>query len=704
MHHFHYPVMEVFYVVDDNRTRQFHAENKSLADMVFLHMQEGILYLDSQLNIISINPWAEKVIGYQAEEIIGNSYSLLFHDQSEFERYQSKVRLSGNWKGELLKKRKNGEIYIEYNHINVVLDAEGQISNFVVVFRDMSKQKDSQKERKLARKVLENISEGVIITDANGSIMGVNPAFEIVTGYTEKEVLGRNPNIFQSGLHDQAFYQKMWHQLTTVGKWDGEIWNKKKNGEVFPEWLMISTIKDSKGKTSNYVAVFSDITDRKDTEEKLRRLAHFDSLTGVANRYSLNKTLDRLIRTATKYNQQLAVLFLDLDRFKQINDTLGHSYGDLLLKEVSLRLKGLLKNKDMIARLGGDEFVIVLTNMKHAKEAANLAEEIIQALTKSFLINHHEVFISTSIGISLFPLDGSSMEILLRNADKAMYNAKSLGRNQYEFYHTDMHHNESSQMKMEILLRKAIEREELFLVYHPQIEIKTGQVVGVEALLRWKQKELGIIRPDQFIPLAEETGLIIPISEWVIRQACEDIKKLHLRNYSQIRVSVNISALHFNQENFVKSVETIFDQANINPHFVEFELTESMIMPNAASSINKLVRLKKLGIKLSVDDFGTGYSSLSYLNRFPLDTLKIDKSFINNFGTFHDDTSLVEAMIMIAQRLRLAVVAEGVENRKQLELLKKEGCDIIQGYYITKPLPFSELLDFLDYWDGELLD
>lgn len=563
--------------------------------------------------------------------------------------------------------------------------------------------KDVQNERQLAAKVIENISEGVIITDEMGRILSVNPAFEIVTGYSEDEVLGKNPRIFQSGIHGAEFYKTMWSEIIATGNWKGEIWNKKKNGEVYPEWLTISSIKDKKGRITNHVAVFSDITDRKLTEDKLRKLAHYDTLTGVANRYSLNTRLESLIHTASRYNQQIAILFLDLDRFKHINDTLGHSYGDLLLKEVSLRLKGLIKNKDMIARLGGDEFVIVLTNIKHPKEAVQVAEEIIRALTNSFLLNHHEVYISTSIGISLFPLDGLSMDTLLRNADKAMYQAKSRGKNQYELYHQDMHTNESKQMKMEVFLRKAIENDEFFLVYHPQLNVKTGQIVGVEALIRWRQEELGVVSPAQFIPMAEETGLIVPISEWVIKQACEDIMNLHIRGFGHLFVSINISALHFNQDTFVKSIETILDQTNVNPHSVEFELTESTIMPNAQETIDKLVKLKRLGIKLSVDDFGTGYSSLSYLNRFPLDKLKIDKSFIGSIGKYQDDSSIVEAIISIAHRLNLVIVAEGVESKRQLDFLKEENCDIIQGFYITEPICYSKFLDFLEFWDEELL-
>ncbi|WP_313798543.1 EAL domain-containing protein [Cytobacillus sp.] len=564
------------------------------------------------------------------------------------------------------------------------------------------KQRDPLNIVKIARTVFENTSEGVMITDARGRIISVNPAFEIVTGYNAEEVMGNNPNILQSGVHDEAFYQTMWKQIYDTGLWKGEIWNKRKNDELYPEWLTISAIKDASGNVTNYVGVFSDISNQKSTEKQLRFLAHYDSLTGVANRYSLNKRLEGLLQTAEKYHQQLAILFLDLDRFKQINDTLGHNYGDLLLKQVSSRLKGILKNKDMIARLGGDEFVIVLPNLKHPKEAIHMAGLIIDSLSKSFLLDSHEVYVTASIGISLYPLDGIDTETLLKNADKAMYDAKSNGKNQYGLYHQEMHQNESRQMILETYLRKALERNEFYLVYHPIVDTGSLEIVSVEALVRWNQKTLGNIPPSEFIPLAEETGLIVPLSEWIIQKACEDLNSIHL-NGAKIRMNINVSALYFNQLGFIKSLNDIFQKTNVSTRHIVLELTESMIMPNAEETVDKLVKLKQLGIKLSIDDFGTGYSSLSYLSRFPLDTLKIDQSFIKGIALYKEYSSIVEAIIIMANRLNLKVVAEGVENKKQYELLKKEKCDYIQGYYITKPLPKHKLLTLLQDWDGNNL-
>lgn len=673
-----------------------------LSKIVLDNIQEGIIGLNDKLDVCYINPWAQNIVLYNEQDVKGMNFGSLFNDINDYRLIISHLQANNKWEGEVWNRRKNGDLFQSWINIHSVIEKNKDHFDYIVVLRDITTHEIKQNVTKLANKVLENTSEGIMVTNARGEIISVNPAFEIVTGYSSEDVIGKNPNILQSGIHDRQFYKTMWKQVKEHGYWKGEIWNKRKNEEIYPEWLTICSIHDGLGKLINYVAVFTDITDRKYAEEQLRYLAHYDSLTGVANRYSLNKRLEGLILTAEKYGQQLAVLFLDLDRFKQINDTLGHNYGDLLLKRVSSRLKGLIKNKDMIARLGGDEFVIVLPNIKHPKEAIHTASRIIDALTKSFFLNNHEVFITTSIGISLYPLDGTDMETLLRNADKAMYVAKAGGRNQYELYHEDLHSNDSNQRNIENYLRKALERNEFFLVYHPIMDVKTKEIISVEALVRWKQEDLGIVSPADFIPLAEETGLIIPISEWIIKKACEDLRTLHINGYPKLRMSINISALHFNQESFIKSVDKIFQYTNVNSNYIEFELTESMIMPKAVETVDKLVKLKQLGIKLSIDDFGTGYSSLSYLNRFPIDTLKIDQSFIRGLAVYKDDSSIVEAIITMAHRLNLLVVAEGVENSKQLNLLKKENCDFIQGYFITKPVELEQLFEFFNNWEQEL--
>lgn len=685
--------MGVFEV--NNITNGLSVIERGLTNAVCQQLEEGIILLNENYKIIYVNHCIKKITMFDEDELIGTDFCMLFSDELMIKKVLQTVMKEGHWEGSLLQKRKDGQLNLRLIQINHVYTDDHLTTHYIVIFRDQEKRNLSLKEKQLADKVFECTSEGILVTDERGRIISINPAFQLVTGYSEAEILGKNPNILQSGVHDAAFYKDLWDSIKKKGHWKGEIWNKRKNGDLYPEWLTISTIKDEFGNVTNFVGIFSDITDRKEAEEQLRRLAHFDSLTGVANRYSLNQHLHNLILTAEKYDQQLAVLFLDLDRFKHINDTLGHSIGDLLLKNVSSRIKDLVRNKDMIARLGGDEFVIALPNINHIKDSAYIAQRIIDALNKPFHLGKHEVYISTSIGISVYPFDGTTFEELLRNADKAMYVAKNNGKNQFEFYHSDMHRDESRQILLEKYMRKALEKNEFFLAYHPQMDTKTKRINGVEALIRWEHEEIGFISPGEFIPIAEETGLIIPISEWVIKKACEDLHLLHINGFPQLSMSINISPLHFNQPDFVERLLSVIRETNIKDNSIELELTEGVIMPNAPETLQKLVKLKQHGIKLSIDDFGTGYSSLSYLNRFPIDILKIDQSFIRKLSDYKEDASIVKAIITMAHTLHLKVIAEGVETKKQLEFLENQQCDSIQGFYITKPLPFEELMKFL---------
>ncbi|WP_100331375.1 putative bifunctional diguanylate cyclase/phosphodiesterase [Bacillus xiapuensis] len=551
-----------------------------------------------------------------------------------------------------------------------------------------------------AKKILEDINEGVMVADENGLILSVNPAFQIVTGYQEDEVIGKNPNILQSGIHNKDFYRKLWEKVHEEGVWKGEIWNKRKNGEVFPEWLTLSSIKNEEGEVTNYIGVFTDISFQKEAERELQKLAHSDRLTGLANRYAYKKRMDALLATSGAYDQRLAILFLDLDRFQQINDSYGHEAGDRLLSEVALRLKKLLKNKDLLARIGGDEFAITLANINHPREAFTLAGRIIEVLSVPFWIQQQETYMSTSIGISFFPEDGANFDELLRSADKAMYKAKQQGRNRFTVYHNELDTNDVKTITMERELRKAIQRQELYLMYQPQINVKSGEISGAEALLRWKSRVFGEVSPGDFIPLAEEIGLIVPIGEWIMSQVCHDFKQVEMAGFSDFSFAVNISPLQFLQETFIDRLMYIIEKENVPPKSIELELTESTIMPNAKESIRKLNDLKSRGFQISIDDFGTGYSSLSYLTRFPLNRLKIDRSFIQGITNSQEDLSVVRAILTMAHSLELGAVAEGVESSEQLLILKEEQCDFVQGYYYSKPLRLEALIDLLYIWEN----
>ncbi|MEH6948920.1 EAL domain-containing protein [Bacillus sp. JJ634] len=675
----------------------------SLLQSALQQMEEGALVFSQDGKILDSNSSAEIITGYSGFELHTVFFSSLLSNREDYLSIRKALEKEVYHINSFDMVRKNGEHYT--SKIKISKTEIGQSTQlFLVTFENSSFQSRAEQELLVARKIYENIEEGVLYTDHRGKILSVNPAFEIVTGYLEEEVLGKNPNILQSGYHQADFYQALWKDVHEKGYWKGEIWNKRKNGEIFPEWLTISSVSNEYGRVTNYVAVFSDITDRKQKEKQIQKLSNYDALTGTKNRYILFQELLRLIETANKYNQLLAVLFLDLDRFKVINETLGHNYGDLLLKKVASRIKGMLKNKDLIARFGGDEFVIVLPNIKHAREAVQISEDIIQALEQPFLLDNQEVYATTSIGISLYPHDGDGVEVLIKNAEKAVHKAKANGGSSFELFYEELQpFNKSRRIILENGLRKAIENDELMLYYQPQASLKTGHLTGVEALLRWHHSELGYISPGEFIPIAEETGLIIPISEWVINQACEEVKRLHVSGYTNLKVGINISGVHFSQSDFSKRVSEIIQNTNINPYNVDLELTESMIMPNAKDSIDKLVKLKRMGLKLSIDDFGTGYSSLSYLHRFPIDTLKIDQSFIRNLMSVKGDAAIIKAIITMAKTLQLDIIAEGVEDKKQLDFLEQENCDIIQGFYLSKPIPFPELVQFLEMWNPDML-
>lgn len=555
----------------------------------------------------------------------------------------------------------------------------------------------------LIMKIFENVNEGIMITDKNKKIISVNPAFEFVTGYSVEEVVGKNPSILQSGIHDLSFYLTMWETLYNNGVWQGEIWNRRKTGDVYPEWLTIMAVKDPAGEITNYCGIFTDLSERKIVEDELQKRALTDSLTDVCNRFAYLERMNALLESSThlSHNIQHAVFFLDLDRFKQVNDTLGHAVGDSLLVEVANRIQGLLKNKDILARYGGDEFVITLTNIVHPREAAKFAEKIIRVIEEPVILDGQEIFVSTSMGISIFPTDGETTDLLVNRADKAMAFSKQNGRNGFSFYFDDLHTDTKRVLLLDTELRKAIDNRDFTLYFQPKINANNMQLIGVEALVRWQNDKLGFVSPAEFIPYAEETGLIIPLSEMIFDLACESHKQIMEAELMKVPIAINISSIHFQQQNFLESIQQILERNNTSAVNFEIEMTERTVMNSASETVSKLVRLKQMGFKLSIDDFGTGYSSLSYLVRFPLDILKIDRSFIQHICSLDDKQAVVDAIIQMAHRLKMKVVAEGVESAQQVELLKEMGCDYIQGYYYSKPLPINELIDFIQFWEVE---
>ena len=549
----------------------------------------------------------------------------------------------------------------------------------------------------LMEQIFHTTVEGIMITNEKMQITLVNHAFEALTGYKSSEVLGKFPSILQSGKQDADFYKVMWSDIQSKGFWKGEIWNRRKNGEIYPEILAIHSVYDDAGRLTNYYGIFSDISLEKETEKELEELTQNDFLTNISNRNAFNELLFDKVNSSKDSH---AILFIDLDRFKQINDTLGNEVGDLILKEVANRINTIVGPSDIFARYGADEFVYSRSNIEYQKEAALLAKDIIKLFHRPFHVCGTEVYVTASIGISIFPQDGKHIEKLIYKADKAMYFAKQNGRNQYAFYFDDLKKDSKGLIVLEAELRKAIQNKDFFIHYQPKIGLAKQDIIGVEALVRWNNDKLGFVSPSEFIPLAEDTGLIIPLSEVILEKVCIDILEARSQgNIHIIPVSVNIASLHFQQDDFIERINSIVMQYNCSPHLLELELTERTVMKDSDDIIGKLIKLKGMGFKISIDDFGTGYSSLSYLNRFPLNYLKIDRSFIQQITILQDKQAIVEAIILMAHRLRIKVIAEGVETKDQARLLKEMGCDIIQGYYYSKPLAAKELLDFIELWE-----
>lgn len=613
---------------------------------------------------------------------------------------QAALYEKGQWSGEIWNKRKNGEIYPEWLTITAIKDENEKLINYTGIFTDISVYQKNESDLRLYERVFAASLEGIMITDKRGVIVSVNPSFTTLTGYTRVEVIGETPSILNSGRQNTDFYINMWSSIHEKGFWKGEIWNKKKSGEVYPEWLSISTIYDKNQETINYVGVFSDITERKESEEYLKYLANYDTLTDLPNRVLFKARLEVAIENAKRYDKKVAILFLDLDRFKGINDTLGHNVGDYVLKQVAERLSQNVRKSDTVARLGGDEFTIILPEIKKEDVAISVVNKIFKALTYPFFYKEQELFITTSIGITFYPDDAISIENLLINADSAMYKAKEQG-NRFALYTPEINDKLSRDRIIEQGLHKALDRAELTIYYQPQIDLKTKKIIGLEALLRWIHPESGYVFPAEFIPVAEQTGLIVPIGEWVIKEACRKNKDWQEKGYPSITLAVNLSARQFMDSNLVPTIIRILKETKLDPKYLDLEITESISIYNINKIIQILTELKAIGVNVSIDDFGTGHSSLSYLKSFPITHLKIDKSFVDDIVSDKSNLVIIKAIIEMAHGLDLKVIAEGVESKEQLLYLEKLNCNAAQGYIFSRPLPTLEIEKLLAEYSQE---
>jgi len=542
-----------------------------------------------------------------------------------------------------------------------------------------------------AQQVIENMHEGVLITDARGKIQAVNHAFAHSSGYQPSEILGHSPFFLRSGRHKPAFYKKLFGSLDETGFWNGEIYNRKKNGDIQLEYLSISAVKDvASDAPSHFVAVFTDITKRKRAEETIKHMAYFDALTDLPNRSLFLERLTQALIQAQRNRRILAVLFLDLDRLKIINDTLGHNMGDRLLKAVAARLTTAMRDTDTIARLGGDEFMLLLPEISNASDVDTITTKLLDTFKTPFEFDQQELYITTSIGVAVYPKDGTDAETLLKNADTAMYRAKRTGRNNCQSFAPSMKVENMEQLALGNGLRRAIDRNEFIVHYQPQIDIENGEMVGMEALIRWQHPEYGIIPPNSFIHWAEDSGLIVPIGEMVLRMACKQNQAWLAAGYPPLKVAVNLSARQLKQTNIVQTVALILKETGLPADCLELELTESVLMDLSGNSMNIPHELKAMGVGFSIDDFGTGYSSLNYLKRLPVNTLKMDQSFVRDLTSDTNDAAIASAVIGLGHGLNLAVLAEGVETMGQLDHLRSLKCDRMQGFLFSKPLPPTE--------------
>jgi len=588
-------------------------------------------------------------------------------------------------------KRVAKQNYTPCNISSHFIELQSLVDSFNGMVTEIDK---SQRKLRQAAAVFSSSLDGIIITDATGKIIAVNHALTTITGYSEQEVLGKDPSIFKSDRHDQAFYEEIWESIKKIGQWRGEIWNQRKNGEHFPTLLTIKAVSDDHNKISHHVGILTDISTIKETEEKLSQLAHHDPLTQLPNRLLLNSRLQHALQHAERKETHVGILFLDLDRFKNINDSMGHTQGDHLLKLVASRLADAMRAEDTIARLGGDEFVILVEELEDMQGIIKIAKNTLNLFKQPFHIYDQDIFIEASIGISIYPNDGKNTDTLLRNADAAMYRAKEKGRNNYQFYTKALTDKARERLTIETNLRRALERNEFELYYQPQFSLKDGTLIGVEALIRWNHPEQGLVPPASFIPVAEETGLIVPIGEWVLRTACMQHQAWLKEGHPPIKIAVNLSARQFHELGMINMISDILEEMAMDSTYLELELTESIIMNDVESTIKILNELHWMGLEISIDDFGTGYSSLSYLKRFPIDRLKIDQSFIRDISIDPSDAELINAIIMLARSMKLRVLAEGVETKEQLHYLKEQGCDEVQGYYYSQPVPAKELTRF----------
>jgi diguanylate cyclase (GGDEF)-like protein/PAS domain S-box-containing protein len=671
----------------EQQLRESEARFRTLSEVAF----EGI-FIHDQGRIVDCNPTFAAMLGYEIEEIRKLTvFQLVVPAQHELVRRSMRERYEIPL--ELTAVRKDGSTFT-VEVFGKPLDYHGRTLRVASV-RDTTARLRAETQMRKLSSALEQTADTVMITNRAGVIEYVNPGFENTTGYSRAEAVGQTPSLVKSGKQGAGFYKKLWETILAGEVFSEVFVNRRKDGSLYYEEKTITPLKDAAGEIASFVATGKDVTERMQTQERLQHMAQHDALTELPNRLLFMDRLKQALARARWHERLVAVLFVDMDRFKTINDTLGHEAGDRLLQALAVRFTSSVRDGDTVARFGGDEFVILLDDVGSEKDIGAVAHKVLEALAPPFAIDGQSLYVTASIGVSLYPNDGEDSGTLLKNADIAMYRAKDLGKNNYQFYSADMSARAFERLTLESSLRHAIERHEFRLHYQPQIDTASGAIIGVEALLRWQHPDFGLVAPAEFIPLLEETGLIVPVGEWVFHTACEQLRAWRAAGWPTLRLAVNLSPRQFQASGLARMVERGLATAGCDPGLIELEITENVILRHTAATLETLEALHALGVRLAIDDFGIGYSSLSYLRRYAIDTLKIDRSFVHDVPTDADDSALASAIVVLAQSLKLDVIAEGVETEAQRDFLRERGCRVMQGYLFSRPVPAEEFARLL---------
>jgi diguanylate cyclase (GGDEF)-like protein/PAS domain S-box-containing protein len=673
----------------------FHADENPAEELAHIleNLQDTYYRADAEGRIVRASASARELLGFSSNEVVGMPLADLYVDPDGRAKFLAALQAAGGRiRGyEAALRRKDGTSVWVSTDSRYLRDDQGRICGVEGIARDITEARRAREKMLTLAGAVEQTADMIMITDRSGVVGYVNQAFCDITGFAADEVIGKLPNIMKSGKQGATYYANLWRTILGGKVFNGVLINRRKDGSLYYEEKTITPFRDERGRIAHFVATGRDITERMQTQERLQYLAYHDPLTGLPNRALLAERLEHAIVQARRHGGRVALLFLDLDRFKVINDTLGHDFGDRLLQVLAERLRQCVREGDTVARLSGDEFAILVEKVEAVEHVAEVAAKLLGVFASPFEVFDRELFVTTSIGISLYPSDGDSTKTLLKHADTAMYRAKDSGRNAYRFYSAEMGATALERLTLETNLRRALERGEFVLHYQPQFDLKRQGVVGIEALLRWNHPDRGLLPGDQFVSLLEETGLIVPVGEWVIRTAYRQICGLQREMNRSLRLAINLSPRQFHSVDLRECILEAARDVCVDPHQVEFEITESLLMTSSPAVLDTLSRLADLGYRFAIDDFGTGYSSLAYLKRFPINTLKIDRSFVHDVPNDRDDTAIVNTIVAMARSLDLEVIAEGVETSEQVVALSAFGCDLCQGFLFGHPLPVDAL-------------